>query len=115
MAEHLFEEPRAAALFELRRAQGLPALKKARLPLQDLVKNGNGVFEVLPLQGRAAFLEEFTDISRNFGNILFRHDANYRPERRKSRPNCVPKMTEVKDAKAVIATAAQAPLGGACL
>ena len=56
----------AACLLKLGGAQGLAAFEKPRLAPEHLLKEGQRIIVVLPLQGGIAFLKHFPQIPRDF-------------------------------------------------
>ncbi len=73
-AEHFFQETAfAARSFRLRGPQCLATGVKARLLLQHLIEDGDGVVEVLALEGSDPFFVLFTQRAGNGSWTLFRH------------------------------------------
>ena len=76
-----------ARFFELGGAQGLAAVKEGWLLLQNLLKDGDRIIEILSLDGGSSFLIELPDIARNFVKGLFWHGSILLSHRQKSTAN----------------------------
>jgi hypothetical protein len=77
-AEHFLEEPaRFASAFELRGAEGFPTAVEAWLLAEDGVEQGNGVIEVVALDGGDTFLVLLAQRARNGLQILLGHGKKH--------------------------------------